>query len=112
MEGEKTMTWQTEVTKEMEENGGMEYLTIKDGETKTITFISNGEKVRDEKYKRDVIEFQVKEDGKIKTWQVSGKAYTLLNPIIELGETLDGHTITVSRKGKELDTKWIVVKTE
>lgn len=91
-------------------NSFPEPFKIKDGETKSLTFLDNGQSHRDQKNQKDDIVFIVQVDGTNMSWYVNTKSYSTLADIKDLGFPLKGKTITLSRKGSgRFDTRYTIV---
>lgn len=84
-------------------------LKIKDGESKTFTFMNNGNEHRDQKNKKDDIVFTVKCEGVLYSWYVNAKSFSTIADIKSLGFPLIGKTITLSRTGSgRHDTRYMI----
>lgn len=85
-----------------------EVLKIKDGETKKLVFMNEGKKVSNPDFGNSVL-FTVSEDEVEKRFYVKANNFALLGQIKDLGETLVGKVVMVSRKGsKRSDTRYTI----
>ena len=99
------MSWRDKVQKEMNENEGVPFLNLSSGESIELTFMDEGQEKRDEKFKRDMIEFLVSTDKGIMKWDISTKAYSVLNILMSF-DSLKGRKGILKRTGEGLETKW------
>lgn len=82
---------------------------IKDGETKTLKFLSDGTVHHDRKNNKDDIVFIVELDGEKQSWYVNSKSYSTLADIRDLDFPLSGKVITLQRKGSgRFDTRYTI----
>jgi len=101
-ENEKQDNWRNDVS------ASSEILKIKDGETKRVVFLNEGMKVSHPDFGNSVL-FTISEEEVEKRFYVKANNFALLGQIKDLGETLAGKIVMISRKGsKRSDTRYTI----
>ena len=103
-ENEKSeVNWRDEVS-----TSSSPILKIADGETKKIVFLNEGKIMSHPDFGSSVV-FAVEHEKEEKRFYVRSSNYALLGQIKDLGETLVGKVVKISRKGsKKSDTRYTI----